>query len=341
LPLRQCPAEVHGAPSISGVYPCLTIAYGLALQGLGEAPAAISLIPEQLAERKRRADAYPWLFGAWLLFTLLLAITLYKFNQNTHILRQELETREKAINTCLDAIPRLENAYHQIGYQQRRMLPIAEIGYRSKRFLETIKSWQNATRGNTRTEWCIYMADEFSFNEANKPTAEPGTENPQEGERKGTATRRAKQETPPAAATPFTLQENPLSTKESSEIPLSQTPLTWNNDALLPVNRMPLLSRMYIAGIASQDESRYQAVKELQQALNDSECFENVDDYADLVTPAFTGRYLAAWENFIKAHRQKLNQEYTVFLLQLPFCQTSVTLPLPPPASETAAESDE
>ena len=61
-----------------------------------------------------------------------------------------------------------------MAYQQKRMLPVAEAGYRTVRYMEALQRWQAAQATGDEAErcWGIYLADEFSFERANKERQE-------------------------------------------------------------------------------------------------------------------------------------------------------------------------
>ncbi|MDD4099349.1 MAG: pilus assembly protein PilM, partial [Lentisphaeria bacterium] len=71
-----CPVELFGpaAASGDGVDPTLAVAYGLALQGLGDGAYCISLAPTLLRWQRRKEARFPYLVGATaLLFGALIA----------------------------------------------------------------------------------------------------------------------------------------------------------------------------------------------------------------------------------------------------------------------------
>ena len=84
---------------------------------------------------------------------------------------------------------------------------------------------------------------------------------------------------------------------------------------------------MYIGGFVPSRGNKYQLVKQMQERLNISDTFVNVDDCADFLTTAFHDNHLLAWEDFLTEHREDLGQEYLLFFLQLPFREALVKRP--------------
>ena len=73
--------------------------------------------------------------------------------------------------------------------------------------------------------------------------------------------------------------------------------------------------------------NKYQLVKQLQERLNISDTFVNVDDYADFLGPEFKDAHLLPWQNFLVEHRDDIGQEHLLFFLQLPFREAPVKRP--------------
>lgn len=334
VPVRDCPPEASGGPALAGVFPELTIAYGLALQATGSAGVGISLVPEKFVWLQRKKRTLPVLIAA--LYALALAMLLLVLFQNSRA-KQEIEllnTQKNTLSNALNIIPELESAYRQIDFQQRRMLPVVEIGNRAQRFIETLEIWQRTIDDPNQTRWCIYFADEFSFeadNAAPALTAQPSGETKSRSSRK-TDTAAADESKKPV--TPAISIAAPISdgTADDSSEDLAAPPLPL--PPATPVSQMRFLTTMYVAGIAPSNGARYQSIMELQQHLNASESFAKVDDYFDFLSPSFREKFLSPWELFLGEHKVKLEQEYTVFFLQLPFRDMFVKYPSQLPHSE-------
>ena len=78
------------------------------------------------------------------------------------------------LKQCSVLIPQMEKMHERMAYQQKRMLPVAEAGYRTVRYMEALQRWQAAQATGDEAErcWGIYLADEFSFERANKERQE-------------------------------------------------------------------------------------------------------------------------------------------------------------------------
>lgn len=315
VPLRHCPANANGGPAMAGVYPTLAIAFGLALQCLGLGKIKIALTPKALSWRRERLSQRPYL----LLMVLALFFSACSFIYHCYA-RQErqmrlLEQRTTQAREALALIPKLRDGYRLIDFHQRRMLPITELSQRCQRYISTINSWNvDVPSEEERRDWCIYLADEFSFQESN------GVAQPDASSTTAAPAAIPAPIAPVASPSAPTAGIVPLGTTRTAAEP---TPA----QTLLPVEEMPILRAIYMAGFVPQDQSRYHGVKELQNALNNSRLFVDVDDYAVFAKGAFTADYLEPWRTFLNAHREAIGGEYTLFLLQLPFRVQAVSIP--------------
>lgn len=106
----------------------------------------------------------------------------------------------------------------------------------------------------------------------------------------------------------------------SQEVTITYPPVTQ-------VTQLPCLTQMYIGGFLPSRGNKYQMVKRMQERLNISGTFVNVDDYEDFLSPFFVDSYLSPWKEFLTSHRKELGQEYLFFFLQLPFREAPVKRP--------------
>ena len=81
---------------------------------------------------------------------------------------------------------------------------------------------------------------------------------------------------------------------------------------------------MYVGGFVVQDEASYLTLKRMQERLNETDLFANVDDYVDFITPAFMNRFLTPWEHFLVVSRATLGRNYTLFFLKMPLRESVV-----------------
>ena len=354
IPARKCAAGIPTGGAIGGVCPALTIAFGLALQGTGDAPSEISLIPERLAWQQRKRKASPYLLLTAVLLAVALLAGLHLFNLRLRDATGKLQAREAELDEALALIPQLDRCYQQLAYHQRKLLPIAESGFRTQRFMETLQVWLKALPEHSRGQedtWCCYLADEFSFAQANaapqaaaassrrsareEDAPAPRTRLPRDaGNGVGTAA-------PPIPKPPAPLHAVEPSAEDSAvpraSLPESESPSAIEPSAAEPppatfpaltsVAQIPVLSAMYIGGFVPSRGNKYQMVKQMQERLNLSETFVNVDDCADFLTAAFNEHHLTPWQDFLAEHREDFGQEYLLFFLQLPFREALVKRP--------------
>lgn len=345
IPARKCAAGLPTGGAIGGVCPALTLAFGLAIQGTGNAPYDLSLIPERLAWQQRKLSACPFLFLSVIVLIIAICSGLYLFTKHLRTATEQLQVREAELDEALSIGPQLDKAYQQLDLYQRKLLPIAETGFRAHRFMESLEVWLQALpeRTDMRETWCFYLADEFSFNQANtapqtKTTSRRGVREEDTTEHAGRT--RATRNTD-STTTSSTRPTDSLSTEENTDVAPRVTTLTELDSAtatepteqiivyppITLVSQLPCLSRMYIGGFVPSRGNKYQLVKTMQERLNVSDTFVNVDDYADFLNPTYIETYLQPWKDFLNEHHDALKQEYLFFFLQLPFRDALVKRP--------------
>ncbi|MBR4125615.1 MAG: hypothetical protein IKR13_05380 [Victivallales bacterium] len=359
IPARKCEAGLPTGGAIGGVCPALTLAFGLALQGTGTAPCSLSLIPERLAWQQRKCKASPYLFLAAILIALAMLTGLHFFNTHLRIANERLQEQEAELDEALRLVPQLDRCYQQLANHQRQLLPIAETGFRTQRFMETLQVWLKALpappHSNAET-WCFYLADEFSFTQANTTSTVSGSRRGSREEdisERTTRTRTTRNtelptgtvnppspKTVPALLTPEsnatdesnTTLRSPQADTETpgagfSPVAEAAEPPPPTYPAVTPVAQIPVLTAMYIGGFVPSRGNKYEIVKQMQERLNLSETFVNVDDCADFLTQGFNDSYLLPWQEFLTEHREELGQDYLLFFLQLPFREALVKRP--------------
>lgn len=342
IPARKCAAGLPTGGAIGGVCPALTIAFGLAIQGAGAASYALSLIPERLAWQQRKLAACPYLFLSALILLVAIVAGIYVFSTHLRISTERLQFREAELDEALSLCPKLDAAYQKIDHCQRKLLPIAETGFRTQRFMDTLEVWLQSLpeRTNTRETWCFYLADEFSFMQANNPPANgkttrrgredesaehPGRQRSTRTVENGAASPRQLETMPPEDNSADGTQRSATPDADASAPVSQEAPITY--PPITQVTQLPCLTQMYIGGFVPSRGNKYQMVKRMQERLNISDTFFNVDDYEDFLSPTFVDTYLSPWKEFLTSHRKDLGQEYLFFFLQLPFREAPVKRP--------------
>ena len=277
----------------------LTIAFGLALQSIGESHLSISLTPQRLKWIEQREHEYYYLAMASLfliigMLALLLGI-LTHLNRSISALASEAEE----LKECSKLIPQLEKYHDRMSFYQKKMLPPAEALHRTHRILEVLTLWTEAEKSGEPDErsWGIYLADEASFNRSNQ------SQETDEPPRIQTPARHPNSSMDLFASEPVKIQPASSSTKVN----------------IVNVNDMSILKSMYIGGIVPLGKSRYKTVKDIQTQLVDSGVYVNVDDHSDSLSQRFKEIYYEPWLSFLQENTDALQSEYTTFLMQLPF----------------------
>ena len=277
----------------------IIVLFGLALLALDESSVKISLLPERQKWIEHKKHEYPYLVLA---FALLLVGILAYFIGAFQYLNSSLNmaaAEDLTLQQCGLLIPQMEKLHERMAYQQKRMLPIAEAGYRTTRYLEALQKWQAAQDTGEDKErcWGIYLADEYSFERANKEretTEEPSRPQP--------------------IRTPSTYMDLFSEENKTQEQAVSTYTIKPTN-----VSTLPVLGSIYIGGIAPLGKTRYKIVKDMQTQLMESGVYVNVDDHTDFINDHFRDRYFTPWRTFLQANTEALGGEFTTFFIQLPF----------------------
>ncbi|GEM_PF-7045036 len=324
LPARSCPQGTSAGPVKNGVYPAMSLAFGLAAQKLGIAPIGISLLPDKLSWQRKRVQEFPFLVMAALLLVCFLTWIFFNSAKDLYLQEIQLTQQEAFLDNCLATAPKLKQSYQELQTKQLQILPIVEASLRTKRFVSSVQTWYDAIPIPKRDSWCIYLADEFSFAEDNAQHRNQTNANPRRDNR-------PQLPTTPSDALNILGNTPATSVGSHGEDTLTTTPVM---PSATPVQTIPLLTRMYAGGILPATNVKYQAMKDFQGELNRSDTFINVDDYSDFLSKDFVEMQLSPWNDFLKTYKNILKKDYTLFFLQLPFLEAPVQLPasLPPPS---------
>lgn len=321
-----CEVALFG-PEIDGeVAPTYAIAYGLALQSLGEARFHLSLIPKLLRWQKERMQRFPYLATATALFFLLVFGVMAFFHIHWLQEQRRLEERLQELKECSSVVPKLDAVQDQIATCQKMLLPIVEYGWRPHRFVESMEKLCEAFPDGV---WSIYLADEFSHR-ANAPV--------KDDKGKGASA-------PSTGTGPGAMFGAGTAIVDSNK--------TEVESGAVNVSTMPLLTYMVLGGFTPIVENkRFEAVLAVQKNLNEprssdsgkgDKAPENYFAGVDWLDESseWTGRELEViepWARFLQGFQANPNakrpalDEYTQFFLKLPFVKKPISLPPPPSA---------
>ena len=296
----------------------LTIAFGLALQSIGESPITISLLPQRLKwiEHKEKEYIYLSISSILLIFGLLVLMLGMLLHLNRSISALNRESDE--LTACSKMIPQLDKYHDKMSFQQRKIIPVAEALHRTNCFMEALTLWQKAEKAGDAEEqsWGIYLADEVSFERSNSPRESSEV---------------------PRLQTPARQTNAPMDlfATETSKQP---APAATSRVHTISVDELRILKCMYIGGIVPLGKLRYKTVKDIQTRLVESGVYVNVDDHSDSLSQRFTDNFYAPWLKFLKDNSGALQSEYTTFLMQLPFREEFITTERPQATSKKSGK---
>ena len=315
----NCDTEVFGPVFEDGrPEPEFSVAYGLAMQELGEARYAISLAPDEVRWRRCREDRFGVLVAAAVVFFLFAFSMLGYFNYTLDVECKEMNVRIERLRKCDDIIPKLDGAIDELEHQQRLLAPIVELGSRSKVYMRALEEMSGAL---TREDWCIYFSDQFSHKDYAEKKAD-SKEQASKSRRQGRA-----------SIFDASLEEEKTGADRNVRITL---------DAL------PQLEYLVVGGytLPGQDKTqdsdkykgRYGAVLKIQEKLMHKDSagedsmkgpsmFTNVDWLNE--NKEWTGREAQVsmpWNAYLKNNKNYF-PEYTEFKLKLLLARRSVNMP--------------
>lgn len=166
-----CPARVAGVSQQPGADPDPTLltAYGLALQGLGQADLAVSLAPPDVRWLTQRRHRFGYLAAAFTVLAVALGLFFYREHQRLTRLENENEERAAELQRCQQLIPDVEEVMGRIRYQERMLLPFVNKGNRARHFLVALDELGTAKAPG---DWFIYLADTDSYEAGKKKEQE-------------------------------------------------------------------------------------------------------------------------------------------------------------------------
>ena len=173
---QNCEVSVLGPtlPGGDGPAPEYTIAYGLALQGLGLAAVPISLAPRALAWMLRKERRAKFVVLAFLLLFGCLFGWLYAEHEGNRQAVEELAERTSELKANVTKLTKLDGMKREYQACLMQVLPIVSGHGRTQAYLSSLAELQQAVKSpqlKECTNWCVYVADEDSFNEYNENKA--------------------------------------------------------------------------------------------------------------------------------------------------------------------------
>ena len=314
-----CPVEILGvkASLFSGASandqelpdPSLTVALGLALQGIGQADCNISLIPNLLRWQQAKIARLPYLRASAAIFIVAILIFLLWFHFHVTNEQGRLEARMTELTRCNNLVPRLDDAQTQIGFYQKMLVPLVENGSRPQQFLDTLAELQQAMASTPGQDegWCIYVADEFSYRNSAKIL--------------------------PEKSDPASTEKRPASLFSSPD--KSPEPAVENN---IQVMKIPLLEKMIVGGysVVPPNKGKFEATKEILDKLNVGELFAGSDWFSDW-DENHSLQIFRPWQQLAQSSKDKnaRSMNYHDFRIQLQFKNLNVRKPPPAPPPST------
>ncbi len=286
--------------------PAMMTAYGLALQGLGRAPAEISLAPREIQWLNRRRHAVGYLAAATTLASILVAGGMFLWYRSLKQEQTALNARLDELGRCEQLIPKLDDLTRNIAHREKMLLPFVDKGNRAYRFLGAI---QELARVRGPHDWMIYLADYDSYQEGKPKKAKTNPEKP-------------------AAVGPvFGMMPTPENTAATTAETAMPDP--YPVKIVLP-NVHPLTTMVAAGYTRFVPTERLKAVKKLVEKLNGEKgkptLFKGVDILVESEKDARADIFLP-WERLFRRIAVRGGDRYQAFLLRLPFAETDVVLP--------------
>ena len=342
----------------------LLIAYGAALQGAKVSKYTLSLIPESMAWANLRRRSLHHLIWSFLIVVFALMTLATLFIRHLNAIGDEIDKREAHLEQCKKLEQQLDEAYLRIDVAQKRMMPLHELSARSSLFLDCLDGWKQCRPKDSG--WEIYLADDLMFmiindaearaarraeraktkEDAEKPAATPVKvlhddqipDDSSEDSQNGATTSST------ATETAITSRAAAKANADASAQPAANAPETPQPIYPMrkPVSRIYPIRAIYIGGYTiSKSGAMYQTVKELQDKLNATHLFGNVDDCLEKTSQHFVDTFFTPWNAFLEKNKEGLKQQNTPFLLQLPLKDANAQVNIPPAPAATSPSGEQ
>ncbi len=296
-----CPCDRFGPEKNGEVLPGDVTAYGLALQGLGQAHVPLSLCPVEVSWLRQRENLFGYLFAAAAAIAVLLGLLLLK--EYRQLIKEEEYVKERIeeLQRSEALIPQLEDVRASIRHYEKMLIPLVAKGNRTKRFLVATEQLAAAHDEN---DWFIYLADDVSY-QAGKGESERRKNQNRQKETDSRATT-----TGPA----FGIFGGGPAIGDTEPV------IPYVSEKVL-VEDLPPLRSMIVAGYTSFLPDRvYVPVREIVGKLNDSELFAGVDLLAE---PERVGRE-DIFDPWLRFFRKWPTRQYKAYTLRLPLAELDV-----------------
>lgn len=340
---QNCEVSVLGPtlPGGDGPAPEYTIAYGLALQGLGLAAVPISLAPRALAWMLRKESRAKFVVLAFLLLFGCLFGWLYAEHEGNRRAVEELGERTAELKANVTKLTKLDGMKREYQACLMQVLPIVSGHSRTQAYLSSLAELQQAVKSpqlKECTNWCVYVADEDSFTEYNE----------------------SKEARPAAPAAPLTMQPRRRGQPrllETTETAQDEQQQTWQatlaaEEKATDVIAVAPLRRLYVVGMIVSNHDNHNVIEQeimlqLKGKAQDGQAagglFGEVQVMNEEERKRCSERALMQWEkvfNHIATNDVFRNYRsgYKPFYLRLGYREPKVTPPAENPLGDGSAK---
>lgn len=307
----ECPVELLGPEMAGVVRPEMTVAYGLALQGCGQAELRLSMLPPAMRWQKKRLQRWPFLAAALALVALLgFALEGICWRGNARAITT-LNGVQRQLDQCGLLASRLESSLNALQVQESKLIPLVAMGNQADRIAAAL-----AALGQARGEkdWIVYLGDELSFQTTRAAAIAKRTQRQAAGPNRG-------------AAAPAGMFGSAVATKGAPEKAFSSE---------FPRRALPVDFRYPDAYIAAgyaprQEDHVYESVRNLIGKLSESGTFAKVDILPEVECDGREDIFLP-WLDYLRRQpggRERL--QYRDFTIRMPFAARLVQPPAPAP----------
>jgi len=299
----DCPAQVFGPTDFTtgDVLPAYVTAFGLALQGLGEAAVSLSLGPPVMRWLTLRRRRFSYLVAAASCIAVFLILYMFSSFHRLALEKAALKQERAKLDRCEQLIPRVMETRSAIRHYEKMMIPFVATGDRAGRFVSALRNLTEACEVN---DWFVYVADEAVYQRGKR------SENV-EAHRDARSSR-------PSAVSGAGSMFRPKPMGIGDVVAPDPFPKKVMVDDIKP------MASVIVAGYTLLlSENPYEPVRELVRKLNDSPSYTDVDLLPEVER---IGRedIFECWLSFFRKHPEK---RYKAFSLRIPFTEAVIEQP--------------
>ncbi len=155
--LLECEVTVFGPEDNGAVRPELTEAYGLGLMASESTPYALSLMPQEIVQKRQRQRRWPFLAAAVCIFFAFLFGNMFSGYLANVTELEELDEKNEFMEDCLRLAKQRGESMDELAQLDAQVVYLFAPASRGFRLERTLEKFANS---GMKHGWLVYLADE-------------------------------------------------------------------------------------------------------------------------------------------------------------------------------------